>query len=220
MDETQVAPPVETQPPQPVAPPPPEQAPQTQAPTDAQLAADAGFMRSYTQSQQKLSAVAAALGIPKTSTADQFTAAIAARRQALAAADDELESNPALAARAAAIREREVQVARAQYGQSADLAITLYEAARAGTGPLDLAAIVEQHVIEAAASRFTGAAPAPAAGGPTQPAAQAGTAPERELIGGGFERTDSGLAPSITPDREAGPSGWFKNLLNGGFRPG
>ena len=81
MDETQSPTPVETQ--QPVTAPPPEQAPTTAV---ADPAVDvASLQRAYTQTSQKLAAVAAALGIPKTSTPDQFVAAITARRQADAA---------------------------------------------------------------------------------------------------------------------------------------
>ena len=89
MDESQIAPADQPQQPTPVAPPPPEQAVPTPA-TDAAPATDAGLMRAFTQSQQKLSAVAAALGISKASSQEQFLAAIADRRQAMAAADADL----------------------------------------------------------------------------------------------------------------------------------
>lgn len=211
MDEPQTPPSDQPQQTAPVAPPPPEQAAPTPA-TDAAPATDAGLMRAFTQSQQKLSAVASALGIAKTSSQEQFLAAINDRRQAIATADAELETDPRLAARAAAIRAREEQLARQQYGASADLTATLLDAARAGTGLLELTELVDQRVIEAAAARFAGS-PAQAGGTPEpQPQTPQGQAPERRLDMEVPNGSAGMFTPDITPDRATGPQGYFAQL--------
>lgn len=215
MDETQAAPPADPQQPVEAAPPAAEQAQQTTAPETPTT--DAGLMRAYTQATQKLSAVASALGIAKTSTPEQFVAAINERRQAIAMADAELEQDPRLAAQAAALRAREERFARQTYGASADLASTLMEAARAGGGILELAEIVDQAVIEAAASRFAGATPAPAGGSPAPapqvpPGVLPQQAPERTLAMDDARGNAGMFVPGITPDREKGPGEFFKNL--------
>lgn len=214
MDETPQTPPVDPQ--QPVtAAPPPEQAQLTTAPEVPTT--DAGLLKAFTQKSQTLSAVASALGIAKTSTPEQFVEAISARRQAIAVADAELEQDPRLAAQAAALRAREERFARQTYGASADLATTLMEAARSGGSLIELAEIVDQHVIEAAASRFAGATPAPAGGSPAPapqvpPGVLPQQAPERALVmddaSGGAGMYQAG----ITPDRAKGPGEFFKNL--------
>lgn len=225
MDETQVAPTeVTNDPQQPVTAPPPEQAPTTTAaPTEASATSDKALLAAYTQSQQRLSAVATALGIPKTSTPEQFVAAISARRQALTDADDELEQDPRLAARAAALRAREQAIAKQTYGDVADLTVTLTEAVRGGTSILELTEIVSQHVIEAAAARF-GGAPAQAGGSPapqqapqqpqvsTPEQAIAQQAPERDLDA--EYRGNAGMFdPGIQPDRAKGPAGFFDQVM-------
>lgn len=170
-------------------------------------------MRAFTQGQQKLSAVASALGISKTSTSEQFIAAINERRQALAAADAELESDPRLAAQAANLRAREERIARQQYGASADLTATLLDAVRSGSGLLEITELVDQHVIEAAAARFAGVSPAPAGGTPApQQQTPQGQAPERRLDMEQPNGSAGMYTPDITPDRGAGPEGFFKQL--------
>ncbi len=219
MDETQVAPPVTPEPTQPVAAaPPPEQGAPTQADEQKLATVDPRFFAAYTQGQQKLAAVATALGISKTSSAEQFTAAITARRQVAEAEEEELNRDPRIAARMAAIRAREEQMAQAQYGESAVIAATLLEQGR-NASLIDLASLVDQAVIAAAASRFGGAAPAQAGG--TQPQPQAtqqqpapqGQAPERQLIGDVPRGNDGMFDPGIAPDRDRGPSGYFADVF-------
>ncbi len=170
-------------------------------------------MRAYTQGQQKLSAVATALGISKTSTVEQFAAAINARRQALASADEELDADPRLAQQRANLRAREQIIARAQYGDTADLAETLLQAASGGSGILELAEIVDGYVIEAATKRFGAVTPegaGPAA--PQVPQQAPPQAPERALMMEAPRGNDGMYDPGITPDREKGPAGFFEAL--------
>ena len=170
-------------------------------------------MRAFTQGQQKISAIAQALGISKTATSEQFVAAINERKQALAAADAELESDPRLAAQAASLRAREERIARQQYGASADLTATLLDAVRSGSGLLEITELVDQHVIEAAAARFAGVSPAPAGGTPEpQPTTPQGQAPERRLDMEQPNGSAGMYTPDITPDRAAGPQGYFAQL--------
>lgn len=225
MDETQVAPPVTPEPQQPVGTaPPPEQGEPTQAAEQQLATIDPRFFAAYTQGQQKLSAVAAALGISKTSTAEQFVSAITARRQAAAAEEDELSQDPRVAARLAQLRAHEERMAQQQFGESAALAATLLDASRSTTSVLELAAIVDQALIEKAAIRFAGATPAPAGGSPQpqpqqpqQPAPQ-GAAPERGLVGDVPRGSDGMFDPGVVPDRKRGPEGFFRDLKERGFR--
>jgi hypothetical protein len=221
MDETQVAPPVMTpEPQQPVAAAPPsEQAPpDTQA--EQQLATiDPRFFAAYTQGQQKLAAVASALGISRTSTSEQFITAITARRQAAAAEEDELTQDPRIARRLAEMRAHEERMAQQQFGDTAALAATLLEQARSAPSILEFSALVDAALIEKAASRFAGATPAPAGGSPQpqqaplpQQPPQQGTAPERDLIGGVPPSNLGMFDPEITPDRSRGPQGFFAEL--------
>lgn len=185
MDE-QDAPPAETTP-QPVAatPAPPEQPPTT-APAEAP-ATDRALLAAFTQKSQTLSAVATALGLAKTSTTDQFLAAITdlKARSQRSQADAELEADPRLAAQAAALRAREATIARQQFGETADLAATLLDAARSGASFIEVTEIVNEAVLTVAASRFAGASPAQAGGTPAPQVAPEvpQQAPERQLIG-------------------------------------
>lgn len=214
MDDTQVADPAVPAP-TPVAAPP---APPEQAPTAATepTSADASLQRAYTQTSQKLAAVAAALNIPKTSTAEQFVAAINARRQTLAAADSELESNPELARRAAELQAREEKLVRAQYGESADLALTLRDAAAQGIGLVDLVQLVEEHLADRVASRAS-AAPAPAGGPAAAPQAsppqQAAPAPERTLMADVPRGNERMFTPPVTPEPGEGPESFMRRLI-------
>ena len=213
MDETtQNAPPVESPSTPSAAAPPPEQAQPASAGGAAQTT-DAGLLRAFTQSSQKLAAVATALGIPKTSSQEQFLAAINDRRQVMAQADAELETDPRLAAQAATLRAREERIARQQYGASADLTATLLDAVRSGSGLLEITELVDQHVIEAAAARFNGASPAPAGGTPEpEPPTPQGQAPERRLDMEVPNGSAGMYTPDIAPDRVAGPQGYFAQL--------
>lgn len=208
MDETQAAPPTDSQ--QPVAPPPTEQAAPTTAPEPGQ---DPNLLRAFTQGQQKLSSILGFLGLPKTATAEQVISAIDTRRKALVAADDELSSDPRVAQRQAALDQRERTIAKQQFGDSADLTATIIESLRAGGSILELTEIVDTHVLEAAARKY-GGSPAQAGGAPDAQAQAQATpqqAPERELD---MEyRGNAGMRdPGITPDRSAGPVGFFKDL--------
>lgn len=210
MDESPVTPSVESQEPLASA-PPPEQARTAQAAESPTT--DAGLMRAYTQGQQKLAAVASALGISKTSTVEQFSAAINARRQTLAQADMELEQDPRLAEQAAKLRAREEHLARAQYGASADLAVTLMEAARSGAGALELTEIVDGYVIEAAASRFAGVPQGQPQQQAQPPQGQQARAPERDLMMEAPRGNSGMFDPGIAPDRDKGPAGFFTDLM-------
>ena len=163
----------------------------------------------FTQSQQKLSAVAAALGIAKTSTSEQFVAAINERKRVLAQADAEIEQDPRLAARAADLRAREERIAQQQYGESAALAATLVDAARGATSLLELAEIVDQALIENASRRFAGAAPAAQPQEGSQP--QANGARERNLIGQMPGAPNGSQAPQ--QERASSPQDFFSRLL-------
>lgn len=209
MDEPQTPPVESPEQQQPVSTaPPPEQAPLTAAAEQQLATIDPRFFAAYTQSQQKLSAVAAALGIPKTSSAEQMVAAINERKRVIAQADADLEADPRLAAQAAQLRAREERIAQQQYGESAALAQTLIEAARGGSSLLELSEIVDQALTERAASRFAGAAPAQQEG--TQP--QATGARERNLIGQ-MPAVPAGTQGS--QPKADGPTGFFQNLFGG-----
>jgi|GEM_PF-5566016 len=213
MDEQQVAPPDAESPIVPAAAPPSEQAPP--ATQDGTPQTDANLLRAFTQSQQKLSAVAAALGLPKSSSSEQLTAAINERRRVLAEADAQLDTDPRLAARAAELRAREDRIATQQYGDSAALAATLLDAARGATSILELAEIVDTALIERAATRFAGATPAQAGGSPQpQPDTAAPQAPERNLFteGGRLPGNVGMFDPEVTATRGEGASAWFKKL--------
>lgn len=217
MDEQQT-PPAVPEATQPVAQSaPPEQPTPT---TDAAPTTDAGLLAAYTQSQQKLSAVARHLGINhKISSAEQFIAAIDARRASAAAEDDAILSDPVAARRRAELDERERRAALRDFKASADLADTLVTAMRGGGGFYEIAALVDQHVIEAAATRFPGAAPAPAGGPPAPqqaPSGQPQQAPERRLMADVPRGGDGLRDPGIVPDREAGPEGWYRKLFQRG----
>ena len=211
MDETQV-PPVE--PTQPATPPPtPEQAAPATAPEAPRE--DPNLLRAYTQGQQKLASILAKLSLPKTASAEQILAAIDARQQALASADEDLDTDPRLAAQRARLQQREAQLARQTYGDTVDLTTSLIEAIKGSSGILEATEIVDQYVLDAAAKRFGGEAPAPAGGpAPSQQQAQAAAqpqAPERELD---MEyRSNRGMYdPKIQPDRSAGPQDFFRKL--------
>lgn len=208
MDETQSTTPVETQ--QPVTAPPPEQAPTTAV---ADPAVDvASLQRAYTQTSQKLAAVAAALGIPKTSTSDQFVAAITTRRQADAAADAAIQTDPRLAAQAAALAAREERLVRTQYGATADLALSLRDAVAGGGSLVDIVQLVDEAMADRMASRSSAAAPVAAPAAP-QAAAPSAPAPVERSLMAEPPRGNTGMVdPGITPDREAGPEGFFKSL--------
>lgn len=211
MDDTQVAPPAAPPQPDPVAAPPPEQAPTS----DPAPGSDAygSLQRAYTQVSQKNAAIAAALGIPKTSTTEQFVNAISARRQTLAQADADLASDPRLAAQMAELRAREERLVRQQYGDAADLALNLRDAVASSASLLDIVALVDEHLADRVASRMS-AASAPAATPAVSPQAAPQTAPvpERQLPVE-FTRTENGVNPGITPDREKGPAGYMSELI-------
>lgn len=215
MDE-QDAPPAETTP-QPVAAPP---APPEQAPTTAPEAApttDAGLLRAFTQKSQTLSAVATALEIPKTASLDQFVTAITTlkARTARAAEETEIEADPRLAAQAQRLRAREEAIARQQYGEAADLAANLLDAVRSGSSILEVAELVNEAVLSAAASRFAGASPAQAGGTPapqTQAPEPVQQAPERQLMGDLGGASPRGRDLGIKPER-GDTAGYFAQLM-------
>lgn len=210
MDESQVAPPVASpEPQQPVAtaPPPQEQAPLDQAAEQQLATIDPRFFAAYTQGQQRISAIASALGISKNSTAEQFITAITARQQAAAAEEDELSKDPRYAARLAQLRAHEERMAQQQYGDAAAIAATILETPRGSLSLIQLSELIDQALIEKAASRFAGANPAPAGG--TQPQAQA---PERERNLIGDLGRGSG-APPASEERASSPQDFFARLL-------
>ena len=170
----------------------------------------------FTQSQQKLSAVASALGIPKTSTAEQFVAAITARRKALVEEEAELAQDPRVAAAIARARQHEERFVQQQYPEASVIALAVLDAAK-GTGSLtDLAEIVNTALYEAAAKVAIGANPAPAGGTqPSQPQqpAQAAPPPERRFLGESLPRGGDGMFdPGITRDQAKTPEGFFQQL--------
>lgn len=217
MDESQVAPPVaspEQQ--QPVASaPPPEQGQPTQAAEQQLAAIDPRFFAAYTQGQQKLSAIAAALGISKTSSTEQFITAVNARQQAAAAEEDELMKDPRYAQRFAALRQHEEQLAQQRFGDSAAIAAMILENGR-NVSLMQLSELVDQALTDKAAARFAGASPASAGG--TQPQAdqppQAGDR-ERNLIGEMQRGAGGTPTPAGKPDT---PASFFERLGFGGSR--
>lgn len=215
MDEQDAPPATATTEPVAAPPAPPEQAPTT-APEAAQTT-DRALLAAFTQRSQTLSAVASALGISKTSTSDQFVAAISdlKARSQRTQAETEIESDPRLATQVAQLRAREATLARQQYGEAADLAATLLDAVRSGASILEVTEVVNEAVLTAAATRFAGASPAPAGGTPA-PEAQAPApvpqqAPERQLLGeipGGQPRgRDLGFKPE-----PGDTAGYFQKL--------
>lgn len=214
MDEPQIAPVESPEQQQPVGQaPPPEQAPLTQAAEQQLATIDPRFFAAYTQGQQKLAAVASALGISKTSTAEQFVAAITARQQAAVAEEDELLKDPRLAARMQQLRAHEERMAQQQYGDAAAIAATILEQ-RSTLSLLELSALVDQALTDKAAARFAGASPAPAGGTPQPPEQQPtqGGVRERGLIGE-MQRTGAGGTPTAQPPRADNPVSFFENLL-------
>lgn len=171
----------------------------------------------FTQSQQKLSAVAAALGIPKTSTAEQFVAAITARRQAIVEEEDELAKDPRVAARLAQVRQAEERIVQQQYPEASVVAAAVMDAAKGAGSFMDLAEIVNTAIYEAAA-RVSGATPAQAAGGaqpsaPQQPVAPTAPPPERRFTGESMPRGGDGMFdPGITREQARTPEGFFQQL--------
>lgn len=213
MDEPQIAPVETPEQQQPVGAPPPEQAQPDQAAEQQLATIDPRFFAAYTQGQQKLAAVASALGISKTSTAEQFVAAITARQQAAIAEEDELAKDPRYAQRIAALRQHEERLAQERFGDAAAIAATLLE-----QGPrmslMELSTLVDQALTDKAAARFAGASPAPAGGTPQpqQQEASQGGVRERGLIGE-MQRTGAGGTPTAQPPRADSPVGFFENLF-------
>lgn len=170
----------------------------------------------FTQSQQKLSAVAAALGIPKTSTAEQFVAAITARRQAIVEEEDELAKDPRVAARLAQVRQAEERIVQQQYPEASVVAAAVMDAAKGAGSFMDLAEIVNTAIYEAAA-RVSGATPATAGGAqpsaPQQPVAPTAPPPERRFTGESMPRGGDGMFdPGITREQASTPEGFFQQL--------
>lgn len=216
MDESQVAPPVASpEPQQPVdGGPPPEQAPLTQAAEQQLATIDPRFFAAYTQGQQKISAIASALGISKTSSAEQFIAAITARQQAAAAEEDELAKDPRYAARLAQLRAHEERMAQQQFGDAAAIAATILETPRGSLSLIQLSELIDQALTDKAAARFAGANPAPAGGTqPQQPQPSQGGDRERNLIGE-LQRGAAGGTPAPT-DKASSPTDYFKRIFGG-----
>lgn len=215
MDESQVAPPVTSpEQPQPVdGGPPPEQAPLTQAAEQQLATIDPRFFAAYTQGQQKLSAIASALGISKNSTAEQFITAISARQQAAAAEEDELLKDPRYAGRIRELRAHEERMAQQQFGDAAAIAATLLETPRGSLSLIQLSELIDQALTDKAAARFAGANPAPAGGTqPQQAGASQGGERERGLIAE-LQRGAAGGTPA--PVKDASPADFFKRILGG-----
>lgn len=209
MDEQDV--PETTGPSEPAAAPPPEQASATAQFTPEQYGS---LQRAYTQVTQKQAAIAAALGIPKSSSAEQFISAIQARAAQAAASDDAIQSDPRLAAMYADIRAREERVVRQQYGASADLALTLRDAA-ATMSLTDLAQLVDEQIADRVASR-AGAPTAPAAtaaAAPQAAAPQAPPVPERSLMGDVPRGTERMYDPGVQPEAGDTPESWAARLI-------
>lgn len=219
MDESTVAPPDQPeQQPAATAAPPPEQAPLAATDEQRLQQADPRFYRAYTQGQQKLSAVASALGVSKEATVEQFVAAISERRQALVEADRALEADPRLAAQVASLRAREEAIARSQYPEASSLALTMMDAVKGASSLIEVSQVVEQMLMERDAHRLGGAAPATAGGSPQpqpgQPAQPAQPPAERQLMG------DMGRLPGnvgmwseeVSATREDGSAGYFRKL--------
>lgn len=216
MDEQQVAPPVaspEQQQPVEQA-PPQEQAPLTQAAEQQLATIDPRFFAAYTQGQQKISAIASALGISKASSIEQFMTAIAARQQAAAAEEDELIKDPRYARRLADLRAHEERMAQQQFGDAAAIAATILETPRGSLSLIQLSELIDQALTDKAAARFAGANPAPAGGTqPQQAQASQGGERERNLIG---DLNRGSGAPPANTERASSPTAFFERMFGKG----